>query len=191
MGEEINLTERQIDLYKKEVNLQYTFALIAVSNIDNSLKMLDNPKDIDTFVKTMNFIFYSIHSFLISTGNLSKLFWPSNNAGEFGKQRGKKLREIFSLEDNSPLNSRTLRNHFEHFDERLDNLVASRQNIRADLNIGNIKTFAGNLKPEDYLRHYDPTTKTVYFKGDKFSILPIIKEIIKLQNISKSVGYPL
>ena len=74
----------------------------------------------------------------ISTGNLSKLFWPSNTAGEFGNQRGQKLREIFSLEDNSPLNSRTLRNHFEHFDECLDKLVASKENIRADLNIGNI-----------------------------------------------------
>ena len=189
MGGEINLTERQIELYKREVNLQCTFALIAVSNIDNSLKILNEQKNMNNFGNIMDFIWYSIHSFLISTGNLSKLFWPSNNAGEFGKQRGKKLREIFSLEDNSPLNSRTLRNHFEHFDERLDNLVASRENIFADSNIGQIENMIGNLKPEDYLRHYDPTTKTVYFKGDKFSILPIIKEIIKLQNISKSLGY--
>jgi len=187
MGEEINLTEREIELYKREVNRQCTFALIAVSNIDNSLKILDNPKDIDTFVKTMNFIWYSIHAFLTSTGNLSKLFWPSKNDG---KWRGQKLRELFSVEDNSPLNSRTLRNHFEHFDERLDKWVSSRGNIFADSNIGQIENMIGNLKPEDYLRHYDPTTKTVYFKGDRFSILPIIKEISKLQNISKSVGYP-
>ena len=188
MGEEINLTEREIELYKREVNRQCTFALIAVSNMDDSLKILNEQKNMNNFGNIMDFIWYSIHSFLISTGNLSKLFWPPKNDY---KWRGQKLRAIFSVEDTSPLNSRTLRNHFEHFDERLDTWVSSRENIFADSNIGQIENMIGNLKPEDYLRHYDPTTKTVYFKGDKFSILPIIKEIIKLQNISKRVGYPL
>jgi len=109
MGEEINLTEREIELYKREVNRQCTFALIAVSNMEDSLKILNEQKNMNNFGNIMDFIWYSIHSFLISTGNLSKLFWPPKNDY---KWRGQKLRAIFSVEDTSPLNSRTLRNHF-------------------------------------------------------------------------------
>ncbi|MFC2004656.1 hypothetical protein ACFLUY_00350 [Chloroflexota bacterium] len=174
MGEEINLTEREIGLYKREVNRQCTFALIAVSNMNDSLKILNERKDMKDFSNIMDTVWYSIHSLLTATGNLSKVLWPPNQKY---RQRGQILKEMFSVEDTSPLNSRTLRNHFEHFDERLDRWISSGGKIFADSNIGPINSMIGNLKPEDYLRHYDPITQTVYFKGDIFEIIPIIQEI--------------
>jgi len=48
---------------------------------------------------------------------LSRYFWPVRAAHAW---RGKQLREVFGVSDESPLRSRDLRNDFEHFDEQLD-----------------------------------------------------------------------
>lgn len=181
MGGKRDFTEKEIRIYKWEINKQCTFALTAVSNIEDSLNRLNVGNNMNDFKNNTDTIWYSIHSLLTSTGNLSKLFWPPNKKYS---SRGQKLREIFSVEDTSLLNSRQIRNHFEHYDERLDTWILSREKIFADSNIGKIENMISNLKPEDYLRHYDPTTNTVYFKGDKFEIIPIIEEVRELHKKS-------
>lgn len=69
--------------------------------------------------------------FLISASNASKLLWGAGNTDEEAEAlRGarKPLRESVEVEDSSPLNSRKLRNSFEHFDERLDTWFGKSQN---------------------------------------------------------------
>ena len=59
---------------------------------------------------------------------LSRYFWPSLNHQKKRKtpieqlryERGQKLCRSFQLNSNSPLKNRSLRNAWEHFDERLD-----------------------------------------------------------------------
>lgn len=60
---------------------------------------------------------------------LSRYFWPSEskyqkraepNLATQKEKRGEKLRIAFHLDENSPLFNRSLRNAWEHFDERLD-----------------------------------------------------------------------
>jgi hypothetical protein len=58
---------------------------------------------------------------------LSRYFWPSPggkkkqpNLIKVKEKRGEKLRLAFNLDDNSALYNRSLRNAWEHFDERLD-----------------------------------------------------------------------
>ena len=63
-------------------------------------------------------------------GALSRYFWPSptgkrNNQYELKLARGKKLREMYKITDDSPLANRELRNAWEHFDEKLDAYVLS------------------------------------------------------------------
>lgn len=60
---------------------------------------------------------------------LSRYFWPSEskhqkktqpNLATQKEKRGEKLRIAFHLDESSPLFNRSLRNAWEHFDERLD-----------------------------------------------------------------------
>lgn len=57
-------------------------------------------------------------SLLTSAGNLSKLLWPASETAPHQEEH-KALRVALKTEDNSPLHSRAVRNHFEHYDDRL------------------------------------------------------------------------
>ena len=49
--------------------------------------------------------------------NISKAFWGSG--GKLAVER-KPLRDSIGIDDKSPLRAVTMRNNFEHFDERID-----------------------------------------------------------------------
>jgi len=180
MNEQNILLDKDIKLYTREVERHCDFALIAYKNIKDTLIAINNNISMDDFKTKMDLVWYSIHSLLISVGDLSKLFWPSKGS----KKRGLILKTMFETKDDSPLNSRALRNHFEHYDERLDKGISSKDRVFIDSNIGDINTMFGNRKPKELSRHYDPTTETIYFKGDTFEIKPIIKEVNRLRSLS-------
>jgi hypothetical protein len=58
-----------------------------------------------------------VQTILVSAANLSKMFWGIKPATE-AKRRP--LRRSLGVTKRSPLYNRTLRNHFEHFDEKLE-----------------------------------------------------------------------
>jgi hypothetical protein len=114
-----------------------------------------------------------IQIILASTANISKVFWPAYDKCRAEKDeqyalrakqyslRGKYLRELLSIDKKSPLNSRDLRNYFEHYDENLhtwaekSNHVIIRRNIapKGAIKIGNVDKYAdmGNLDPNDFI----------------------------------------
>lgn len=61
-------------------------------------------------------IFDSLRLGLQFAANVSKIFWPQSGAAV----RGAHLRSLAELPDTHTLSTRTLRNHVEHMDERLD-----------------------------------------------------------------------
>src|SRR5262245_31514648 len=68
-------------------------------------------------------LWYAVQGFLVAAGNISKLLWPSDKP--IFPERGPEIRAGLRVEDDSQLKARTLRNHFEHFDERLERWAAS------------------------------------------------------------------
>jgi hypothetical protein len=64
----------------------------------------------------------TVHEALTHAAALSRFVWPSRVAGMPGA-RGAKLRAAFSLDEQSPLHDRDLRNALEHYDERLDRFL--------------------------------------------------------------------
>lgn len=58
----------------------------------------------------------SIQTILVAAGNVSKILWPN----EKYKVRGEKLRQLLNVEKDNPLSNRKFRNHFEHYDERIE-----------------------------------------------------------------------
>ncbi len=61
-------------------------------------------------------VWSSIQSILVAAGNVSKILWPSKEYAECGER----LRELLKVDDNNILSDRSLRNHFEHYDDRIE-----------------------------------------------------------------------
>lgn len=81
------------------------------------------------------------HAFLVHAANASKLLWPSSSRGrgrhpysvEDRTRRAGAMREALGIPEDSPLQSRALRDHFEHFDERLEVWYQTDAGQRLDL----------------------------------------------------------
>lgn len=128
-------------IFQREVERQCKFSLIAVQDLEQSLKVNDSDR-----------IWYAVQALLVAAGNISKLLWPPM---PLTPNRGEELRASLSVKDRSPLESRTFRNHFEHFDERLEKWASSskRRNF-ADSNVGPLGMIVG-LDGKDYIRNFD------------------------------------
>jgi hypothetical protein len=123
-------------------------------------------------------LWYSIQAFLVAAGNISKLLWPSDTS--ILPERGPELRASLEVEGDSPLASRTLRNQFEHFDERLARwAVSSKQRVFIDASVRPVGVISG-AEPGDYLRNFDPQNFAVTFRGDRYHLLPIVEAIEQL-----------
>jgi hypothetical protein len=123
-------------------------------------------------------LWYSVQAFLGAAGNISKLLWPAYRKGEeLIPQRGPELRASLAVEEDSPLAPRTLRNHFEHFDARLEAwAVSSTPRGFVDSNIGPASMVSG-FDPGHCLRNFDTVNFAVTFQGETYRLRPIIEAI--------------
>jgi hypothetical protein len=120
-------------------------------------------------------VFFSVQAFLCAAGNVSKLLW--SNSSEI-PGRGKILRELLGVSEDSAVAPRTFRNHFEHFDERLEKwAVTSQHRNFVDSNILSSGAIAG-VAHEDRLRNLEPTTLALSFRGDTYD-LPTVEAALK------------
>lgn len=116
-----------------------------------------------------------IQNLLTAAANLSKVLW--GQGGKRAAQR-KPLRDSLEVKDTSPLQDVAMRNHFEHFDERLDRWWQTTQNFNyIDTQIG-LHPRYGNLAwaPQDIFREFDPITSDVVFWGERFNLRRIADE---------------
>ena len=109
---------------------------------------------------------------------LSRYFWPSRSH-EPHKSRAIHLRQGLAVSDDSPLQNRDLRNHLEHFDERLDE-VATTGLVGVVL-----PTYVGpRLEdpqvPATLFRAYYTDTGEFEVLGHRFAMQPIADEITLL-----------
>ncbi len=74
-----------------------------------------------------------------------------------------------------------MRNHFEHYDERLDDWwKTSEAHNHADMNIGTIT----GLDPKDSFRALDPKTMEAIFWGERFDLRSIVAEAERILPIA-------
>ena len=145
------MNERLKALYLLELKNQCVFASMAHDSLALSIYQLTNNADMHKTEHLMNCLWYHIQSFLISTANISKILWPSNS--DIGRES---FRNQLGISEESLLKSRTFRNHFEHFDERLSTWFMTHPHKNfIDMNVGEADTFIGNIDKSDYIRHYD------------------------------------
>jgi hypothetical protein len=121
------------------------------------------------------------HGLLTASANISKALWGQR--GKYTDER-RELRESLAVSDESPLRPTTFRNHFEHFDERLDEWWHTSTNHNyMDDSVMPLGSVAG-LHERDMFRIFDNQTGELRFWGDAYSIPAIIAEVQRLLPIA-------
>ena len=162
----IKMEKMVLRIFQREIERQCKFAIMAIDEIKFGLSNHNT-----------DMVWYAMQNFLVAVGNISKIFWSSKQKYQ---KRGEELRKSLGIDDNSPMQPRKFRNHFEHFDERLENwATSSKRHNFVDSNIGPSNMIVG-LDSEDFLRNFDNTSWTLTFRGDKYELKPIIDAIHKL-----------
>jgi len=118
-------------------------------------------------------VWYAAQGLLVAVGNISKILWPSNP-----ESRGRRisLRSKLHLDETSPLNSRELRNHFEHFDERIEQWASTTVTGRFMEMIGPRRLLA-NYDPGDLVRHLDPDDLIFTVRGRTYDLKPVLAAV--------------
>ena len=135
--------------------------------------------------KDLKLAFYSSHSFLNHVGNISKLLWPdvmTKRKIPESIERGKELRRVLKISENSSLKDKTFRNHFEHYDSRIDEWVLkSKHHVYVDMLIGPVETISA-VDFNDIMRHFNPDTFLLSFHGGTYDLVSAEKEVTELLN---------
>jgi hypothetical protein len=123
-------------------------------------------------------VWESIQSILVAAANVSKILWPVKNQNE---TRGKQLRELLDVSDDNLLSDRTIRNHFEHYDERIEEWIEnSKSSVYMDSKIDPFDSTICGMKPF-FHRSYNPTSKMLSFRGESFDLAAILTELEKIR----------
>jgi hypothetical protein len=106
---------------------------------------------------------------VVSTASdISKFFRPTaprrkspRELKEYTKQRAKALRDKYGINESDPFLSRNLRDHFEHYDERLDEFILERGNASMKQLLEQFKGFVFEPGRPDIIRFRDQTEVNV------------------------------
>ena len=122
-------------------------------------------------------VWSSIQSILVAAGNVSKILWPQKEYAA----RGKRLRELLKVDDNNILSDRKFRNHFEHYDERIEDWFKKQSSaVYSDLAVDPFKSIWGNVSTNQH-RAYDPLTQTLTFRGESFELAVVLKALQEIR----------
>jgi hypothetical protein len=149
-----------------QLSLQCQFFLMAANMLNEGMA-----------VKDVFIIFFAIQNLLTAAANISKALWGQTKNTRLAQAR-KPLRDAIGVSDSSPLRVVTMRNNYEHFDERLDEWwQKSKTHFCMDLNLLSSKAVTSASEPIDWFRVYDPVTTDLTFWGEAFNLKAIIDEV--------------
>lgn len=163
-------------VYLRELNQQCQYAIGAVGRMNECLSNR-NPGE----------FFREAGDFLQHSSAVSRVLWPPGSTNRAkkkrAKQRGAHLRAKLAVPENNALQARSLRDHFEHFDERLDEWAETSPNKNiVDNMIGPRNAIGGSaIRDEDILRMFDPASNEIVFRGEKFNIQTLVSGVQDIQ----------
>jgi hypothetical protein len=169
---DFNMDERVEDAFLTQTFVQCEIALTFASDIKHAVLEKEDLR-----------IWCAIQGFLASTANISKMLWPSRRGKTEAMDRGERLRALLSVSDIEILKDRKFRDHFEHFDERLDAWAEGHSISRTGLLDGWIAYSKVNFDMEKpgLLRIFHAPDLTVTFCGERYPLEPVIEAIERLQ----------
>lgn len=150
----------------------------AVGNLDAQRPGPPDPGNLTAYVRAVrrsqSDIWQATQMLVVAAGNLSKLFW--GESGKFAIER-EPLRRALQVQDTSLLRPTTMRNHFEHFDDRIDRWWKNSPGRNyIDASIGPVSV-TGNVDRTDFFRGYDPATGDLSFWGTNLNVRKVCAEV--------------
>jgi hypothetical protein len=134
--------------------------------------------------------------FLQHAACISRLLWPApkGSAAERARAtaRGNHLCCSLGVDSTHVLRGRDLRDHLEHYDERIDDWAETSPNRNIVDNMIGPRTAIGGtaIKDSDIMRLFDPATKQFIFRGESFDIQALVSgvEDIKVKAAKRSAA---
>lgn len=189
MSRQRRMDPRICDVYLEEIATQCRFALNAAAHVTAALQELHElaPDAAPREQRRAHAeVFRTIHSFLTHASNVSRLLWPApprrrrkESDARYHERcsavrriaRAAELRSVLNLPENDhPLRNRRLRDHLEHFDERLDHWeeTSKSHNYAQDI-IAPAGAIVG-MEATDMMRWFDPSTGSFVFRGEAYDL---------------------
>lgn len=117
-------------------------------------------------------------AFLAAAANLSKALWGQE--GKSARERAP-LRKALAIANSSPLKPTSMRNNFDHFDERLvDWWNTSENHNYVDLSFGDVSKAIKGIPASEMFRSYNPATGDLEFWGKRYNLPLIVAEIERI-----------
>jgi hypothetical protein len=172
------MNEFKMRIFHIEIARQCDFAMLAENDLKRSFQNMTiiSPETSINISAEMNRFWYSAQSLLVVGANISKLFWPAKPRARKGEDEealkeytrirmedAKTLREALNIDDSSPIKNRKLRDHFEHFDERIAKLPNFGFNY-VDTNISAPNQIQVNNAI--VMRHFNPDSYAIEYHGE-------------------------
>jgi hypothetical protein len=123
-----------------------------------------------------------IQALLTAVANISKALW-----GQTGKYTAERalLRQSLSVREDSVLKPTSMRNNFDHFDERIDRWWEnSTRHNSIDLAFGDMGNDISGLEVDEMFRSYDPASGNLAFWGKQYHLPTIMSAVDQLASIS-------
>lgn len=121
-------------------------------------------------------VWCSIQCILVAAGNVSKILWPHPKH----QVRGERLRQLLQVEENNLLSSRRFRNHFEHYDERIDDWFSNQSSgVYTDLSMNpSLRgSFFGETFASNDHRGYNSFNNTLMFRGESLDLGEVLNAL--------------
>lgn len=120
----------------------------------------------------------SIQSILVAAANVSKILWPPRKPY---KARGKQLRRLLGIGDHNLLSDRTFRDHFEHYDERIEDWFNNNNSaVYIDSEIDSFEPTPWSL-PRLVHRSYNPSSQTLSFRNDSIDLAAVLAALAEIR----------
>jgi len=151
------------NFYIQEAIHQAEYALMAYSKYEKALREKDT-----------KLVFYNLHHFVIHITNIDKILFPKNN--DFRDSILLNIQKLINI-DIKPI--KRLRNHLEHFDERIDSYV---KNYKGQAYFdNNIVTGTKGFPKNNCLRALDGNIYIFY--GEEFDLGEIYQHLQPLTKV--------
>ena len=122
-------------------------------------------------------VWCAIQSILAAAGNVSKILWPQKKYAA----RGEYLRKLLNVDKSNLLSDRKFRNHFEHYDERIEVWFEKNSSaVFADLSIDPFEPI-WDRKLDNRHRVYNPLTQTLTFRGESFDLAAVLNTLEEIR----------
>jgi hypothetical protein len=111
----------------------------------------------------------TLEGILSAYARVSLFVFPAGTAGERGRARAARLRELLEITADHRIGNRNLRNHWMHLDERLDEALETTGEVPVGYQLALANSLSDAQKKLTF-RLIDPSEESIYVFGEVFHI---------------------